>query len=139
MHGCILTFEQFKQIYGINGLFRLHGYIRSLPKKWLSSPDKRRAEYPVIHQQIELVLSKERGANHLYRLILANKTKAVKNSWEQRWVSQFGEINWTEIYTSKYHNKSVYYHILTRAMMGSGRLHVLMGGQRAPPPFLRNQ
>ena len=79
MHGRILTFEQFKQIYGINGSYSdCMGLIRSLPKEWLSSPDKRRAEYPVTHPQIELVLSRERGANHLYRLILANKTNAVE-------------------------------------------------------------
>ena len=79
MHGRILTFEQFKQMYEINGSYSDYiGLILSLPKKWLSSPDKRRAEYPVIHQQIELVLSKERGANHSDSLILASITKAVR-------------------------------------------------------------
>ena len=75
-HGQIMSFEQAKQIYEIRGSYLDYiGLVRSLPVKWMSLPRKTRAEYPIIHPQVEFVLSKEKGAKYLYDIILQNHTK----------------------------------------------------------------
>ena len=89
------------------------GLVRSLPSRFISLPNKKIAKYQVIHPQVELALSKERGATYLYNLILAKKTESVKNVWECKWDDLFGEINWEETFKSICNNTSVYFHILS--------------------------
>ena len=112
--GEIISFQKAKQIYNISGCFLDYmGLIRSLPNSLKSSLTKVRAEYPIMHPQIERVLQKEKGAKYLYDIMLAKKTKSLKNPWERVWELQYGEINWEETYRSIFNKMSVYYHVLS--------------------------
>ena len=112
--GDILTFQQAKQTYQLCGSYLDYvGLIGSLSREWKSLPKKVRAEYPVIHPQVQFVLSKENGAKYLYNVILQNKTKNFGNSWELGWEIKYGEINWPEVYRAIYQKSSVYYHVLS--------------------------
>ena len=131
VEGQILTFQQLKQIFEIRGSYLDYlGLIRSLPHDWKSMTGKCRAMYHIIHPQVELMLSKEKGAKYLYDIILKEKTKTLKNSWEQCWENRYGEINWVEVYKSIYQKSSVYYHILsykiiTRIIATNRMLHAI--------------
>ena len=112
--GKIISFEKAKQVYNINGSFLDYmGLIRSLPDSLKSASNKVRAEYPVIHPQLEIVLQKEKGAKYLYDIMLVKKTRSLKNPWERTWEQQYGEINWDETYRTIFNKTSVYYHVLS--------------------------
>ena len=110
--GNMLSFEQFKKVYQIKGSYLDYiGLIRSLPDEWKSLTGKTRATYPIIHPQLEFVLSRENGAKYMYDIILSKTIKSVKNNWKRGWELEYGEINWTERYGTMYQKSSVYYHI----------------------------
>ena len=135
--GQILSFQNVKQIYQIGGSYLDYtGLVRSLPREWKSVPRKVRADYPIIHPQVEFVLSKEKGAKYLYDVILHMKTKSFGNTWEICWERKYGPINWSEIYWSIYKKSSVYYHmlcykIITQIVATNRMLHV-MGIKSSP-------
>ena len=112
--GEILSFQEAKQSFGITGSFLDYvGLTRSLPDSLRSGTKKARAEYPIMHPQIETDLRKEKGAKYLYDIMLSKQTKSLKNTWEKMWETMYGDINWPEVYRSIYNDTSVYYHVLS--------------------------
>ena len=78
--GEIISFQEAKQMFGITGSFLDYvGLIRSLPDSLRSATKKARAEYPIIHPQVEIVLRKENVAKYLYDIMLSKKI--IKNTW----------------------------------------------------------
>ena len=74
VRGEIISFQEAKQMFGITGSFLDYvGLIRSLPDSLRSATKKVRAEYPIIHPQVEVVLRKEKGAKYLYDIMLSKK------------------------------------------------------------------
>ena len=72
--GQILSFQHIKQSFGIQGSYLDYiGLIRSLPSEWKNLPGKSRAMYPVIHPQVEFILSKKNRAKYIYNVILREK------------------------------------------------------------------
>ena len=135
--GDILTFQQTKQTYQLCGSYLDYvGLIGSLSREWKFLPKKVRAEYPVIHPQVQVVLSKENGAKYLYNVILQNKTKNLSNSWELEWEIKYGEINWPEVYRAIHQKSSVYYHVLSYKIItqtvATNRLLHAMGIRSSP-------
>ena len=111
--GEMLSFQEAKQKFGIRGSFLdFVGLTRSLPDSFRSATKKVRAEYPIIHPQIEIVLRKEKGAKYLYDIMINKKTKSLKNTWEKVWEARYEDVNWTEVYRSILNDTSVYYHVL---------------------------
>ena len=128
--GEILSFQQLKQTYQICGSYLDYaGLIKSLPQKWKSLQRKKRAEYPVIHPQVQVVLGQEKGAKYLYNVILQNKTGNFENTWELGWEVKYGEINWPEVYTTIYKKSSVYYHVLDNYINGRYQQAVACDGK----------
>ena len=135
--GQIQSFQQIKQKYLMAGSYLDYmGLIASLPYEWKSLQKKNRAEYPIIHPQVQLVLSKKRGAKYLYSIILHEKIKTVKNSWEREWETKYGNINWQETYRSIYEKSSVQGHILNykiiTRIVATKRWLYLMGISSSP-------
>ena len=65
--GHLLSFQQIKEMYQLRGSYLDYtGIIRSLPSEWKALPRKIRSSYPIIHPQVEYVLSKEKGAKYLH-------------------------------------------------------------------------
>ena len=96
VEGQILTFQQLKQSFEIRGSYLDYlGLIRSLPHDWKSMTGKCRAMYPIIHPQVELMLSKEKGAKYLYDIILKEKNQNIEKLLgavlgEQIWRNKLG-------------------------------------------------
>ena len=135
--GQIISFEYAKESFNISGSFLDYiGLINSLPRRWISLPNKKRAEYPVIHPQVECLLSKEKGAKYLYVRILQDRAKNMKNSWEQRWEEQYGQIKWKDVYESILMKLSVNYHVLSykiiTQIVATKRSLYLMGIEDSP-------
>ena len=135
--GEIISFQDAKQVLGITGSFLDYvGLIRSLPDSLRSATKKARAEYPIIHPQVEIVLRKEKGAKYLYDIMLSKKTKSLKNTWEKMWETLYEDINWPEVYRSIYKDTSVYYHVLNykiiTQIVATNRMLYQMGLQDSP-------
>ena len=80
-NGEIISFQKAKQMFNISGSFHDYmGLIRSLPDSFKSASNKVRAEYPVIHPQVEIVLQKEKGAKYLYDIMMVKKNKITEKS-----------------------------------------------------------
>ena len=136
-HGQIISFEHAKESYIISGSFLDYiGLINSLPRWWISLPSKKKAEYPVIHPQVECLLSKEKGVKYLYVRILQGRATNIKNSWEQRWEEQYGQIKWKDVYESIFMKLSVNYHVLSykiiTQIVATKRSLYLMGTEDSP-------
>ena len=135
--GQIITFQQAKQQYMLRGSYLDYiGLIGSLSREWKALPRRTKVEYPIIHPQVQLVLSREKGAKYLYNIMLEKKIESVSNSWEARWESKFGGINWLEIYGTIYQNFPVYYHILNykiiTQIIATNRMLYAMGIKSTP-------
>ena len=70
-----MSFQRAKQTYQISGSYLDYvGLIRSLPQEWKTLTRKIRAEYPIIHPQVQVVLNQEKGVKY-YNIILQSKTR----------------------------------------------------------------
>ena len=114
VQGQVQSFEQIKTVFGIPGSYLDYmGLIKSIPSEWRTKTFKNKAEYPIIHPQVEVMICKQRGAKYLNNILLQKKLEKVKNSWENSWETKFGQINWPKIYDTICKSSSVYYHMLS--------------------------
>lgn len=135
--GQFLSFQQLKFLFQVSGSYLDYiGIMSSLPYEWKTLSRKTRAAFPVIHPQIEIILSKERGAKHLYDVLLGSKIKQAKNTWERGWELKYGDINWAETYGTIYQKYAVYYHILNykiiTQIVATNKLLYTMGVKDSP-------
>ena len=62
------------------------GLVHSLPNEWKNRQRKSKEPNPVIHPNIQNIISHKRGNKHIYNMLIYSKYKDVSNTWESGWV-----------------------------------------------------
>ena len=116
--------------YGINGtMLDYQGLIESLPIEWKRIEVNKKQPDPIIHPNVQYILSQKKGCKHIYQMLLHKSFYNDTNTWEIAWEREMGQLNWSEIYTL---NKRTYeltfyqmfqYKILTRIVAINRLLH----------------
>ena len=96
-----LSFQNFKTIFNISNddFLKYHTLINSIPKLW---KDKLKTETINANNNTNYLINqilKEKGrSNLLYTKQVVRKFSKVEVKSQQKWESQFGEINWKKTY-----------------------------------------
>ena len=98
--GTLLTHEEMKQMYNVQGTFLdFNALINSLPVEWRKTNGKRKLIEPIMDPVISYIISKDTGISHLSKVLLEGKSKHIANIWEGAWESRQIETNWENTYS----------------------------------------
>ena len=131
-NGDILSYQEAKHIYKFSGtMLGYLGLVHSLPNEWKNRQRKSKEPNPVIHPNIQNIISHKRGNKHIYNMLIYSKYKDVSNTWESGWEQELGQIDWIEVYKSNRKlisvaYQSLQYKILTQ-IIATNRLLYQMG------------
>ena len=131
-NGDILSFHEAKNIYKFSGtMLDYQGLVQSLPNEWKNKRNKLKEPNPIIHPNIQNIITHKQGNKYIYNTIMNNKYKDVNNTWESGWERELGQIDWVEVYKSNRKlisvaYQSLQYKILTK-IIATNRLLYQMG------------
>ena len=105
--GELMTFAEAKHEYNLPGTFLDYaGLLNSLPREYVMTKGK--IEAPIIPDQIKYLLGRDKGTKHIYNRL--TQCKNITKHWENKWIEQYGEINWSETYQAvRFATSSSYY------------------------------
>ena len=107
------------------------GLVQSIPNEWKNKQNKLKEPNPIIHPNIQNIITDKQGNKYIYNTIMNNKYKDVNNTWESGWERELGQIDWVEVYKSNRKLisvacQSLQYKILTK-IIATNRLLYQMG------------
>ena len=109
-NGELLTFEEAKNIYEFDGtMLDYQGLVQSLPIEWKNRQRTKKYMNPIIHPNIQNIVTHKQGNKYIYNLLISHKYKDAKNTWETGWEQELGQTNWIEVYKLNKNLTSVSY------------------------------
>ena len=112
-NGEIMSFEEAKATYDLKGtIIDYLGLVHSLPVEWKNRQGKVKEAYPIIHPNVQAIISQKKGSKYIYNTLLHHKFKGSKNSWELGWEQEMGQIDWLKVYEANLRLISVKYRTL---------------------------
>ena len=111
--GEILSFEEAKKTFRFKGtMLDYLGLLQSLPREWKSRQRKTREMNPLIHPNVQNIISHKQGNKHIYNVLLRNKYENISNTWELSWEREIGRVEWEKVYAANKIIISVQYQAL---------------------------
>ena len=112
-NGEILLFEEAKSNYEFQGtVLDYVALVQSLPTEWKNRQRKAREASPIIHPNIQNIISQKHGNKYMYDTLLRSKYRNAINLWESGWEQELGQIDWEGVYKTNKTLISVTYQVL---------------------------
>ena len=128
-NGNIMSFEEIKNVYKVNlTVLDYLAFVQSLPIEWRRKQRTGKGMNPIIHPNIQNIISHKLGNKYIYNILIRKKYRNVKNTWESRWEQEIDQIEWAEVYklNTKFIStayQTLQYKILTKIIATNRLLH----------------